>query len=111
MKAWACVAFNAFSDNLEINDEVWAGTDPHGYLVAARIVAFRCHQRGIPPVWTRDPANKPGVCRHYDLGAIGGGHTDPTTSASQWLAFMGRVQHEHTRGGFRKVWGAGDEAV
>lgn len=104
-KAWACAAFNAFSDNIEFSDEMWAGNDPDGLAVAARIVAFRCHVRGIPPMWTRDPAHTPGVARHYDLGIAGGGHTDPTTDNSLWAAFMRMVAVEFARGGFRASWG------
>jgi hypothetical protein len=104
-KAWACEAFNAFSDNIEFSDEMWVGDDQHGLAVAARIVAFRCHVRGIPAVWTRDPMNKPGVTRHYDLGAVGGGHTDPTTDTAVWTHFVRMVKAELDRGGFRPVWG------
>lgn len=104
-KAWACKAFNAFSDNLELSDEMWTGDDPHGLAVAARIVAYRCHARKLPAVWTRDPLNTPGICRHFDLGIAGGGHTDPTTSTPIWLNFMGMVRDQLTRGGFRPTWG------
>jgi len=104
-KAWACMAFNAFSDNIEFSDEMWVGDDPEGLAVAARIVAFRLHERGLPAVWTRDPNNKPGFTRHYDLGMIGGGHTDPTTDLAVWEQFVSMVQAEAKRGGFRKTWG------
>ena len=104
-KAWACAAFNSFSDNIEFNDEMWVGDDPKGFAVAARIVAYRCHKRGIPPVWTRDPMNKPGVARHVDLGSVGGGHSDPTTDLKVWENFMGLVKGEFDRGGFRRKWG------
>lgn len=104
-KAWACRAFNAFSDNLELSDEMWVGDDPAGLAVAARIVAFRCHVRGIPATWTRDPSHVPGVCRHYDLGLAGGGHTDPTLDTQVWRGFMAKVAAELKRGGFRKTWG------
>ncbi len=108
-KAWACKAFNSLSDNLEIADEAWTGADPEGFKVAARIVAFRCHQRGIPPIWTRDPLTRPGVIRHYDLGIAGGAHTDPTTDVDVWRSFMALVSAEFKRGGFRKTWGVGDD--
>jgi hypothetical protein len=82
--------------------------DELGFKVAARIVAFRCHVRGLPPVWVKGGSlldGKPGVTRHYDLGAIGGGHTDPTTDDILWREFMARVAHEHRRGMFRRTWG------
>lgn len=104
-KAWACEGFNAYSDNLEINDAAWIGADSHGLEVAARIVAMRCHVRGIPAVWTRDPHKTPGICRHYDLGLAGGGHTDPTTSTPIWLNFVGMVREQLARGDFRPTWG------
>jgi hypothetical protein len=107
-KAWACAHYNSVSDNLECADDIWAGLDECGFKVAARIVAFRCHARGIPAVWIRGNrliAGKPGVTRHYDLGAIGGGHTDPTTDDSLWKDFMRLVYLEVKRGNFRPVWG------
>jgi hypothetical protein len=109
-KAWACVSFNAISDNIEIADEAWTGKDPHGFAVAARIVAFRCHIRGIPPRWVHGDQllHHAGVTRHYDLGAAGGGHSDPTLDPKVWTAFMLSVKYEIDRGGFRKTWGRGD---
>lgn len=107
-KAWACAHYNSVSDNIEFADDIWAGMDTHGFHVAARIVAFRCHKRGIPATWVhgRDLiAGKPGVTRHYDLGAIGGGHTDPTTDTKVWVEFMRLVKLELKRGGFRTTWG------
>jgi len=103
-KAWACVAFNAVSDNIEVADGAWDGSDPQALRVAARVVAFRLHKRGLPARWTRD-GSQPGFCRHYDLGAAGGGHTDPTTSLVRWLRFVWMVKRELRRGGFRPEWG------
>lgn len=106
-KAWACMAYNAVSDNIEVDDNAWATGpthDPDAFHVAARIVAFRCKVRGIPPVWTRNPG-VPGVTRHLDLGLAGGGHTDPTADDTLWTHFMGLVAAEYRKGGFRKVWG------
>ena len=107
-KAWACEAFNSHSYNIEVDDDAWNGRDPAALSVAARIVAFLCTRTGIPPVWTRDAMNLPGVCRHYDLGRAGGGHTDPTTDNTAWRAFMTSVRAEHERGGFRPSWGVGE---
>jgi N-acetyl-anhydromuramyl-L-alanine amidase AmpD len=106
-KAWTCAAFNSVSYNLEVDDDAWTGSDPDAMRTAARIVAFLCKRTGIPPTWTRAPHDAPGVCRHYDLGIAGGGHTDPTTDANIWRHFMERVHAEHERGGFRPTWGAG----
>jgi hypothetical protein len=106
-KAWACASFNSASYNLEIDDAAWTGADPAGLATAARIVAFLCKRTGIPPTWTPQPTHTPGVCRHYDLGRAGGGHTDPTTDTARWRRFMQQVVAEHDRGGFRPTWGVG----
>lgn len=103
-KAWACVEYNSRSDNLEISDDAWNGLDPEAWRVAARIVAKRLKVRGLKPRWARGGRGS-GFCRHYDLGAAGGGHTDPTTSTFAWLKFVARVKFEFYRGGFRPAWG------
>ena len=102
-KAWACVAFNGVSDNIELagfHDRLGS----HELRVGARVVAFRLHKRGLPARWSRD-GKSPGFCRHYDLGAAGGGHTDPTTSLVYWLRFVALVKYEARRGHFRQTWG------
>lgn len=107
-KAWACVAFNSVSDNIEVADSAWDGTDPQALKVAARVVAYRLHKRRLPARWVRGRAllrGEPGFTRHYDLGQAGGGHTDPTTSTIRWLRFVLMVKRELRRGNFRPEWG------
>jgi hypothetical protein len=106
-KAWTCADFNTSSYNLEIDDDAWNGRDPAALETAARITAFLCKRTGIPPTWTLQPTHAAGVCRHYDLGRAGGGHTDPTTDVRVWRAFMAKVRGEYDRGGFRPTWGEG----
>lgn len=107
-KAWACGAYNSRSDNLEIADGAWDGTDPEAWRVAARIVAYRLKKRGLKPRWARGGKGA-GFTRHLDLGIDGGGHSDPTTSTAQWLRFCARVKWEYLRGGFRRSWGIDHE--
>lgn len=110
-KAWACVSFNSASENVETPDNIW--TEPldarnsQVMQVCARVVAFRCHKRRIPPKWRTgaDLLDAPGVTRHFDLGTAGGGHSDPTTDTNRWVIFMGMVEAELARGGFRRSWG------
>lgn len=113
-KAWACVSFNSVSYNIEVADVAWLEPgSPAGmraFREAARIVAFLCTRTGIPPKWSTVPTHMPGVCRHYDLGIAGGGHTDPTTNLTLWRSFMKQVKFEHDRGGFRERWGRGELA-
>lgn len=110
-KAWACVAFNSASENIETPDNIWTRKlTPELEAVmqrCARIVAFRCHVRHIPAKWVTgaDLLDHPGVTRHLDLGRAGGGHADPTTDTSRWVEFMTMVQYELARGHFRKTWG------
>lgn len=100
--AWAEAAYNPVADEVESADAIWLGHDPEGMAVLARIVAFRLHVRGLPPVWS----SRRGFCRHADLGAAGGGHTScPTTNLNVWRHFVSLVKHEAARGGFRKSWG------
>ena len=99
--AWTQAAYNPRCDEVESADAIWQGHDPEGFKVLARIVAFRLHKRGLPPVWSSGR----GFCRHYDLGAAGGGHTDPTTDLHLWRSFVKLVQAEHARGHFRETWG------
>ena len=106
-KAWSCCSFNSVSYNVEVDDDAWNGNDPDALATAARLVAFICHKTGIPPTWTRQPTHVPGVTRHYDLGAAGGGHTDPTTSDAYWRHFIAKVHAEVERGGFRQRYGVG----
>jgi hypothetical protein len=104
--AWAEAAYNPVSDEVETADALWPDAnkapDAVGLAVLARIVAFRLHVRSLPPVWS----TRRGFCRHADLGAAGGGHTEcPTTNLTYWRHFVTLVQEEAARGGFRKTWG------
>lgn len=105
-KAWSCATFNAPSYNVEVADAAWLGNTV-AFNEAARLFAFLCKRTGIPPHWTRDPLYAPGLIRHYDLGAAGGGHTDPTTDQRLWRRFVDRVLAEFTHGEFRPTYGVG----
>jgi hypothetical protein len=102
-KAWAVCAYNSISDSLEM-----AGSGSRYELrqlrVAARIVAFRLHQRHLPARWARFGIGL-GHCRHKDLGALGGGHVDPVMTPAQWRLYRFLVKLEAARGGFRPEWG------
>lgn len=100
--AWTQAAFNPVAIEVESADAIWLGHDDDGFKQLARIVAALCHYHGLPPVWS----HRKGFCRHADLGAAGGGHTEcPTTDLAVWRRFVRLVQAEHERGGFRPRWG------
>jgi len=106
-KAWTCKSFNSVSYNIEADDNAWDGSDWDAFFTAAHIAAWLCHKTGIPPVWSRDPTNKPGVTRHLDLGVAGGGHTDPTSNLTIWKNFVKQVAHDVEHTGWRRTWGRG----
>jgi hypothetical protein len=103
--AWAEAAYNPIADDVETADAMWPDANPHpdadGLAVLARIVACRLLARKLPAVWS----TRRGFCRHADLGAEGGGHTEcPTTNLGYWQAFVKQVQAEYARSGCA-VWG------
>jgi hypothetical protein len=103
-KAWHCAAYNSVSEGLEM-----AGFGPNWPIaqlqVAARIIAFRLRRRGLPPRFARRGIGV-GFCRHKDLGAAGGGHTQcPPMSLATWRLCKWLVKREAARGGFRPSWG------
>lgn len=107
-KAWTQSGFNPWGISIESADAIWVGDDVDGFERLAHIVAWLCHHYNIPGTAVQHPDlhhSPSGVCRHGDLGAIGGGHTScPTTDNVQWNHFMALVAGELRRGGFRPEW-------
>jgi len=69
---------------------------------SARLFGWLCHHLSIPPVFG---LHKPkGLVRHRDLGLAGGGHVDGPTDQVWFGEYLPAVQHEYTRGGYRKVY-------
>lgn len=89
-KAWHCVAFNSRSIGIEMAGFAAKGFDVPEWQAAADIVAYLLHKYSLPPHWSTGGVG-PGFCSHYDLGAAGGGHKDPTTDPEIWEAFVVRV--------------------
>lgn len=103
-KAWHASAFNSRSIGIE-----HANTTAKGYAterqlqVSARIFGWLCINYKIPPRWSRD-GQRSGVCRHSDLGALGGGHTQCGPGDTNWLRFLDMLHAEIERGGYRTDW-------
>jgi N-acetylmuramoyl-L-alanine amidase CwlA len=103
-KAWHAAAFNSRAVGVE-----HANTTSKGYATlaqlqeSARIFAWLCLHLKVPPRWSRN-GQESGVCRHMDLGAAGGGHTQCGPDLSGWLHFLDLLHVELKRGGFRKTW-------
>ena len=103
-KAWHAAAYNPRSVGIE-----HANVTPKGYAteqqlrVSARLFGWLCLHLAIPPRWAKGGAG-PGVCRHSDLGSLGGGHTQCGPDLSGWLHFLTLLHAEVERGGYRDVY-------
>jgi hypothetical protein len=105
-KAWHACDYNSRSIGLEMAGFAKSGYGEAEWNSAANIVAWLLHKYQTPAVWARH-GDGPGFCSHYDLGAAGGGHCDPTTDGKVWADFVKRVQDAHARG-FLPEWGQHD---
>lgn len=103
-KAWTQAAYNPRCVSLELANVTTKGyaTD-HQLRVAARIFGWLLWQLGIPDRWARGGVG-PGVCRHLELGAAGGGHTQCGPSDTGWQLFRHYLAHEVERGDYRRTW-------
>jgi N-acetylmuramoyl-L-alanine amidase/Phage tail lysozyme len=96
-KAWACVAFNSRSVNIEMAGFAAKGYGSAEWDAMAEVAAFLLHFLQIPCRWAAGGVG-PGFCSHFDLGAAGGGHTDPTTDAVVWESFVDLAKQEYAKG-------------
>lgn len=90
-KAWHCKAFNSRSIGIEMAGFAAKGFADAEWIAAARVVAWLLKEYKLPVQWAKKGVG-PGFTSHYDLGAAGGGHTDPTTDSAKWLRFVDLVQ-------------------
>ena len=98
-KAWHAAAFNSRSVGVEHANITAKGyATEHQLQVSARIFGWLCLHLSVPPRWSRH-GDTPGVTRHSDLGALGGGHTQCGPGDHDWQRFLVMLH-----GGFRKVW-------
>jgi hypothetical protein len=103
-KAWHACFYNSLSIGIEMAGFESKGFADVEYLATARVAAYLCHRFGIPVRASKGPT--PGIARHYDLGALGGGHRDPTTDPLKWQWFIGLVAKQAAEGGWPEtLWG------
>lgn len=80
-KAWTCSGYNSVSLNIEqIGRAAQGGWTDKEYRECARWIAYWCKIHGIPVRKgrvLRGRVIRAGVLRHSELGALGGGHSDP----------------------------------
>jgi N-acetylmuramoyl-L-alanine amidase len=105
-KAWHACDYNSRSIGLEMAGFAKTGYGESEWRAAASIVAWLLHKYQIPARWAQH-GEGPGFCSHFDLGAAGGGHCDPTTDGVVWAGFVARVQDASARG-FLPEWGCHD---
>lgn len=103
-KAWACCAFNSRSINLEMAGFAKQGYGEKEWRAAAELVAALLYIHQIPVRWARGGVG-PGFCSHFDLGAAGGGHSDPTTDPTVWASFVDRVEQASRTGDLPATYG------
>lgn len=103
-KAWHAAAFNSRAIGVEHANITAKGYATEKQLrVSARIFGWLCLEYAVPPRWSRD-GSSPGVCRHSDLGAAGGGHTQCGMSDVDFGRFLEMLHDELDRGSYRKKW-------
>lgn len=102
-RAWHACAFNSVSEGIEMAGFSAKGFDAPEWDAAAALVAWRLKENNLPPVWAHG-GNGQGFTSHFDLGAAGGGHTDPTTDTATWLAFTHRVETAYAEGVAEPQW-------
>lgn len=104
LKAWHAAYYNPASVGVEHANVTAKGFATEEQLrVSARVFGWLCLRLGIPPRFARGGVGR-GVCRHLDLGALGGGHTQCGPGDYDWQRFLVMLHDEITRGGYRKVW-------
>lgn len=90
-KAWHAKAFNSRSIGVEMAGFAKKGFADAEWQAEAVIVAWLLREFNLPVQWAKG-GHGPGFTSHYDLGAAGGGHSDPTTITAKWQTFIDRVK-------------------
>jgi hypothetical protein len=92
LKAWHACAFNSASIGIEGAGVAASGFGEAWWQGMANIVAWLLHRYGVACRWARGGEGD-GFCSHHDLGAAGGGHTDPcAVDAADWARFIALVE-------------------
>lgn len=101
-KAWHAKVHNSRSEGISLAGfAVSTRAFSPGGRKLARVVAFRLHKRGLPPVWRKHGEVGGGFCRHADLQTD---RTDPMNKY-RWYSFVAMVKFQYALGKFRKSWG------
>lgn len=103
-KAWTQGAFNPRAIGVEHSNVTSKGYSTEKQLrVSARIFGWLAWKLDIPVRISRNGSG-PGICRHADLGAAGGGHTQCGMGDAAFHRWLEMIHHEVERGDFKKQW-------
>jgi N-acetyl-anhydromuramyl-L-alanine amidase AmpD len=102
-KAWAVCAFNSRSVSVEMAGYESKGYNPALLSAAATMFAYLASYLHIPIRHARGGIG-PGICSHYDLGAAGGNHSDPSRDPAFMDTFIAAVQAEYNKHDFPAHW-------
>ncbi len=103
-KAWTQAFYNPRAIGVEHSNITQKGYATEQQLrQSARIFGWILEQYDLPTRFARDGVGK-GVCRHADLGAAGGGHTQCGMGNKDFWRWLEMIHDERERGGYRKEW-------
>lgn len=104
--AWHVKAFNGSSLGIEMAGFAKAGYSEDEWNAVAAVLAWLLHKLNIPCQYAKDAYGHIGIgyCSHYDLGAAGGNHSDPTTNPVVWQQFEKRVQAAYAEPHDPSLW-------
>ncbi len=102
-KAWHACNANSRSIGFEMAGISTKGFSSAELLCAAHIFAYHLHHLQIPLRHAIGGVG-PGICSHYELGAYGGGHSDPSTNPEFMQNFFKLVTQEYNSGDFPLIW-------
>jgi N-acetylmuramoyl-L-alanine amidase len=102
-KAWHAMAFNSRSVGIEMAGYLENGFSPALLDAVARICAYLCQHLQIPIRHARGGVG-PGIESHWGLGAIGGGHSDPSTDPKFIETLVAMVAQATMKNDFPLVW-------
>ena len=102
MKAWHACNANPRSIGFEMAGVAAKGFAAVEIQTLADIFAFHLHGMEIP--CRHAIGGGPGFCSHFELGMLGGGHSDPSTNPEWMQNFTTLVSASYAKGGFPAAW-------
>lgn len=95
--AWHVCSANPHSIGVEMGGIAKRGFPDVEVATAANVIAYLLHRNKLPCRFAAGGAGA-GFCRHFDLGAAGGGHCDPVTDPKVWAGFVAKVEAAYALG-------------